>query len=122
QGAMTAVDPRSGAVLAMVGSANADADGGQFNLAVWPPRNPGSSMKIYNYTAAIESGRYAMSTMVPDTPITVTMGQGEPPYQPKNYDLASHGTCQLQQCMGNSLNVPAVKVEMSIGIDRVAEM
>jgi len=79
-------------------------------------------MKIYNYTAAIESGKYAMSTMVPDTPVTINMGYGAPPYQPKNYDLKSHGNCQLQECMGNSLNVPAVKVEMTIGIDRVVDM
>ncbi len=122
QGAMVSIDPRSGAVLAMVGSADPNNNGGQYNMAVWPPRNPGSSMKIYNYTAAIESGKYAMSTMVPDTPVTINMGYGAPAYQPKNYDLKSHGTCQLQECMGNSLNVPAVKVEVTIGVDRVVDM
>jgi len=122
QGAMTAIDPRTGAVLAMVGSADPNNSGGQYNMAVWPPRNPGSSMKIYNYTAAIESGKYTMSTMIPDTPITINMGAGAKPYQPKNYDLGYHGTCQLQQCMGNSLNVPAVKVEVTIGVDRVVDM
>lgn len=122
QGAMTAIDPRSGAVLAMVGAADHAACGGQYNMAVWPPRNPGSSMKIYNYTAAIASGKYSMSTMIPDTPVTVNMGQGAPLYQPKNYDKRSHGTCQLQECMGNSLNVPAVKVEMTLGVSAVVDM
>jgi membrane peptidoglycan carboxypeptidase len=126
QGAMSAIDPRTGAVQAMVGSAFPNANGGQYNLAVGPPlgspRSPGSSMKIYTYTAAIESGRYTMSTMIPDSPITVNMGQGEPPYQPKNYDMGYHGTCQLQQCMGNSYNVPAVKVELTVGVDRVVDM
>jgi membrane peptidoglycan carboxypeptidase len=119
QGAMVSIDPRTGAVFAMVGSADPNANGGQYNMAVWPPRNPGSSMKIYNYTAAIESGKYAMSTMIPDTPVTIA---GIPPYSPKNYDLKTHGTCQLQECMGNSLNIPAVKVEMTIGVDRVVDM
>ena len=119
QGAMTAIDPRTGAVLAMVGSANA---GTQYNFAWRNPRSPGSSFKIYTYTTAIESGKYTMATMIPDTPVTIVMGQGEPNYQPKNYDGGYHGTLQLQQAMGNSYNVPAVKVEMSLGVDRVADM
>src|SRR5499427_10479853 len=119
QGAMTAIDPRTGAVLAMVGSANS---GTQYNFAWRNPRSPGSSFKIYTYTAAIESGKYTMATMIPDTPVTITCGQGCPNYSPKNYDGGSHGTMQLQQAMGNSYNVPAVKVEMSIGVDRVADM
>jgi len=84
---------------------------------VWPPRNPGSSFKVYNYTAAIASGKYTMVTPIADTPITIT--NQTPPWQPKNYDLKSHGTCQLQQCMGNSLNVPAVKVELGVGVPNV---
>src|SRR5437773_6708904 len=54
QGALVALDPTTGGIIAMVGSANPNAYGGQYNLAVWPPRNPGSSMKIYTYTAAIQ--------------------------------------------------------------------
>ncbi len=81
-------------------------------------------MKIYNYTAAIESGKYTMVTQVPDTPLTIRYPPGSipPTYAPKNYDLKSHGVCQLQQCMGNSLNVPAVKVEITIGVDRVVDV
>jgi membrane peptidoglycan carboxypeptidase len=119
QGAMTAIDPRTGAVLAMVGSANA---GTQYNFAWRNPRSPGSSFKIFTYTAAIESGKLTMATMIPDTPVTITCGQGCPSYSPHNYDNGYHGTMQLQQAMGNSYNVPAVKVEMSIGVDRVADM
>jgi membrane peptidoglycan carboxypeptidase len=119
QGAMTAIDPRTGAVLAMVGNANG---GTQYNFAWRVPRSPGSSFKIYNYTAAIESGKFTMSTMIADTPVSITCGQGCPTYAPKNYDGGYHGTMQLQQAMGNSYNVPAVKVEMAIGVDRVADM
>src|SRR5690348_11637884 len=66
QGALVALDPTSGAILVMVGSADPNAYGGQYNLAVWPPRNPGSSMKIYTYTAAIASGKFTMTTPVQD--------------------------------------------------------
>src|SRR5256885_14519231 len=55
QGAAVAIDPRTGNILTMVGSANPSDPGGQYNFAVWPPRNPGSSMKIFNYTAALAS-------------------------------------------------------------------
>src|SRR5256886_10304808 len=47
QGAPVSLDPTTNAIIAMVGSANPNVYGGQYNLAVWPPRNPGSSMKIY---------------------------------------------------------------------------
>ena len=57
----------AGAIIAMVGSANPKANGGQYNLAVWPPRNPGSSMKIFTYTAAIASGKFSMTTPISDS-------------------------------------------------------
>jgi membrane peptidoglycan carboxypeptidase len=122
QGAMTAIDPRSGAVLAMVSSADPTAKGGAYDFAWNVARSPGSSMKMYTYTAAIESGKFTMATMIPDTPTTVVMGQGEPDYKPMNYDRGYHGTLQLQQAMGNSYNVPAVKVEMALGVPRVVDM
>src|SRR5206468_2984745 len=119
QGALVALDPTTGAIIAMVGSANPNAYGGQYNLAVWPPRNPGSSMKIYTYTAAIQSGRYTMTTPIRDSRITVYAPER---WTPRNYDGRTHGTCQLQVCMGNSLNIPAVKVELSIGVAAVVKM
>ena len=122
QGAMVGIDPRTGQILTMVGSANPNAAGGQYNFAVWPPRNPGSSMKIFNYTSAIASGKYTMVTPVADTPITFPAAPGQAPYQPRNYDGSYHGTCQLQACFLNSLNIPAVKVEVSQGIANVVTM
>src|SRR5947208_16894704 len=107
QGAMVALDPTTGAILTMVGSANPAAYGGQYNLAVWPPRNPGSSMKIFTYTAAIASGKFTMTTPIVDSPIRITDAGSQTTYAPQNYDGLYHGTCQLQACMGNSLNIPA---------------
>jgi membrane peptidoglycan carboxypeptidase len=118
QGALVSMDPRTGAVLVMVGSADPNGNGGQFNMTVIP-RNPGSSMKIYNYTAAIESRKYTMVTPVTDSPIRMRLPGSTETWEPKNYDQRYHGTCQLQQCMGNSLNVPAVKIELGIGVPAV---
>ncbi len=122
QGAMVALDPTTGAIVTMVGSANPNAYGGQYNLAVWPPRNPGSSMKIYTYTAAIASGRYTMTTPIVDSRFTYRDPFSGEAYSPVNYDGKTHGTCQVQACMGNSLNIPAVKVELGIGVSSVVQM
>ena len=120
QGALVAIDPRTGAIAAMVGSANPYEAGGQYNMSV-VPRNPGSSMKIYDYTAAIESGKFTMVTPIADTPLKIVPPAVDRVYEPKNYDLSYHGVCMLQVCMGNSLNVPAVKVEIGVGVPAVAE-
>jgi membrane peptidoglycan carboxypeptidase len=122
QGALVAIDPTTGAIVAMVSSANSNGPGGQYNLAVWPPRNPGSSMKIFTYTAAIASGQYTMTTSIPDSPYTYVDPASGEAYSPHNYDGRYHGTLQLQQCMGNSLNIPAVKVELGIGVTSVVSM
>jgi membrane peptidoglycan carboxypeptidase len=122
QGALVALDPTTGAIVAMVSSANPTGAGGQYNLAVWPPRNPGSSMKIFTYTAAIASKKYTMVSRIPDGPFTYRDPVSGEAYTPRNYDGRYHGTLQLQQCMGNSLNIPAVKVELGIGVSSVVGM
>ena len=122
QGAMVGIDPRTGQILSMVGSANPAVAGGQYNFAVWPPRNPGSSMKIFNYTAAIASAKFTMVTPIVDGPVSIPQGPGQPAYQPRNYDGGYHGTCQLQACFLNSFNIPAVKVEITQGTPNVVTM
>jgi membrane peptidoglycan carboxypeptidase len=122
QGALVALDPTDGAIVSMVGSANPNGNGGQYNLAVWPPRNPGSSMKIFTYTAAIASGKYSMTTPIVDGPFSYSEPGWTQAYTPKNYDGRYHGTCQVQVCMGNSLNIPAVKVELGVGVSNVVNM
>jgi membrane peptidoglycan carboxypeptidase len=122
QGALVSIDPTSGAIVAMVGSANPKANGGQYNLAVWPPRNPGSSMKIFTYTTAIASRKYSMTTPITDGPFTYRDPASGEVYSPHNYDGRYHGTLQLQEAMANSLNIPAVKVELGVGVSSVVNM
>ncbi|HEY1420056.1 MAG TPA: transglycosylase domain-containing protein [Candidatus Dormibacteraeota bacterium] len=122
QGALVALDPTTGGIVSMVGSANPNADGGQYNLAVWPPRNPGSSMKIFTYTEGIASGTFTMTTPIQDAPFAYRAPGTTEVYKPQNYDGRFHGTCQLQVCMGNSLNIPAVKVELGVGVSNVVSL
>jgi membrane peptidoglycan carboxypeptidase len=119
-GALVAIDPKTGAVLAMVGSAGADVPGGQYNMAV-VPRQPGSAFKIFTYTAAIESQKFTMGSWILDEPITVRLSDGSS-YTPQNYDGWYHGWQPLPFALGNSFNIPAVKVELGTGTDRVVDV
>lgn len=120
QGAGVAIDPGTGEVLAMVGSASPDQPGGQYNYAADVPRNPGSSFKIFTYTAAIQSKKYTMTTPLADAPVTVSM-PGFDTYQPRNYESNSYPACVVQTCLGNSLNIPAVEAELGTGIPDVLQ-
>ncbi|HEX3630247.1 MAG TPA: transglycosylase domain-containing protein [Candidatus Dormibacteraeota bacterium] len=119
-GSLVAVDPKTGGVLAMVGSAGPDVPGGQYNMAVIP-RQPGSSFKLFTYTAAIESGKFTMASFVDDAPLSVRLADGSV-YTPHNYDGSYHGWQPLPHALGNSLNIPAVKVELGTGIDKVVDV
>jgi membrane peptidoglycan carboxypeptidase len=119
-GALVALDPATGAVLAMVGSAGSDVPGGQYNMAIIP-RQPGSSFKIFTYTAAIESQKFTMASWVLDQPIKVRLGDGST-YTPHNYDGTYHGWQPIPYALGNSFNIPAVKVELGTGIDDVVDV
>jgi len=81
-GALVAVDPKTGAVLAMVGSAGPDVPGGEYNMAIIP-RQPGSAFKMFTYTAAIESGKFTMGSWVDDSPVQVRLADGST-YTPRN--------------------------------------
>lgn len=119
-GALVALDPATGAVLAMVGSAGADVPGGEYNMAIIP-RQPGSSFKMFTYTAAIESQKFTMGSWVLDEPINVRLSDGST-YTPHNYDGGYHGWQPIPSALGNSYNIPAVKVELGTGIDRVVDV
>jgi membrane peptidoglycan carboxypeptidase len=123
-GALVAMDPKNGQVLAMVGGADYYRPGGQINMATTTTRQPGSSFKIFTYTAAIESRKLNMTSPILDQPLTFPLGGGTDglkPYAPQNYDQRFHGTLPLKMAMGNSLNIPAIKVELLTGIPAVLD-
>ena len=119
-GALVAIRPNSGEILAMVGSADFfdDEIAGQVNMAV-APRQPGSSIKPLTYIAALEKG-WTPSTLIWDVP------SGFPPsgdptdtrplYEPVNYDGKFHGPVLLRTALASSYNIPAVKTLDYVGI------
>jgi 1A family penicillin-binding protein len=119
-GALTAIDPATGGVLAMVGSAGPDVPGGEYNMTT-VPRQPGSSFKVFTYTAAIASNKFTMGSWVRDEPISIRLSDGSS-YAPHNYDGTYHGWQPVPRALGNSLNIPAVKVELGTGIDQLVDV
>ena len=122
-GALVNIDPTTGEVLAMVGAANYTGifSGTDFDNFANVQINPGSTIKLFTYTGAIASGRYNMTTPIVDGPYSFPQ-KGSKPYSPLDYDRRWHGTCELKACLGNSFNMPAVKVEYSLGIDYVSNL
>lgn len=117
QGAVLALDNRTGHVLAMVGGY--DFDRSKFNRAVQAYRQLGSTFKLVVFTAAIDRG-YTPVTVVQDTPTTFPGGAGSPPYSPQNYDRTFSGPMSLRRALELSRNVPTVRLMSAIGPEQVA--
>ncbi|MEG6586481.1 transglycosylase domain-containing protein [Dendrosporobacter sp. 1207_IL3150] len=107
QGALVAIDPRTGHIKAMVGGRGND----QFNRAVMAERQPGSAFKPFVYLAAIENGM-SPSTVIEDSPISFGS------WSPVNYDGKLHGKVTLRTALENSLNIPTVKLANQVGVDK----
>jgi penicillin-binding protein 1A len=116
QGALVAIDNRTGGIKAMVGGR--DFNLSKFNRATQALRQAGSSFKPYVYTAAIDRGAKAEDTVV-DAPITFMNASG--PYSPHNYDQKFEGTITLRRALAESRNIPALKVANSVGISKVID-
>jgi len=120
-GALVAIRPSTGEILAMVGSPdfNNAAISGQVNMADSPTRQPGSSIKPITYVAAFEKG-WTPATLIWDVPSEFPPS-GNPndtrePYKPVNYDGKFHGPVTVRVALANSFNVPAVKTLDFVGI------
>ena len=120
-GSLVSLDPRTGEVLAIVGAwDNKDPTVGQLNMAI-RQLQPGSTIKLFTYTAAIASHMFTMTSTIPDRPLKLNDGS-QTGYSPQNYDLRYHGDCPLKICFGNSLNVPAVYTESKVGIRYITNL
>jgi len=115
-GALVAMHPSTGEILAMVGSPdfNNAAISGQVNMATSPTRQPGSSIKPIAYVAAFEKG-WTPATWIWDVPTEFPDG-ANPPYVPKNYDDRFHGGMTVRTALANSFNIPAVKTLQFVGV------
>ncbi|HUY08160.1 MAG TPA: transglycosylase domain-containing protein [Candidatus Dormibacteraeota bacterium] len=112
---LESVDPRTGEILAMVGTTDPTGQWGQINM-VDSPRRTGSSFKMFTYTAGLASGKFTMTTPILNEPIDING------YAPTNYSDTFTGICQLKICLGNSINVAAVKVEDITGLQDVVDV
>ncbi len=119
--ALVAIDPKTGQVLALVGSRNYfdDTIDGQVNVAD-RPRQPGSSMKPIVYAALFEKG-YTPNTKLYDV-VTNFSTDSANPYIPHNYNGKEYGPVSIRQALAGSLNIPAVKAIYLAGINQVLNL
>lgn len=114
-GAAMVMDPKTGEILAMVGSKNFNAKDydGQVNVCL-SLRQPGSAIKPITYVAALKKG-YTPATMIVDA-VTHFPGGAGPDYVPRNYDGKTRGPVQLRYSLANSLNINSVKLLALTGV------
>lgn len=116
---MIGMDPKTGQILSMVGSAdyfNDDIDG-QVNVTL-RPLQPGSSMKPIVYAAGFEKG-YTPNTLLWD--INTTFATPSGPYTPVNYNGKENGVVTVRKALQGSLNIPAVKMMYLVGYDNALD-
>ena len=112
EGALLAIDNRSGQIRAMVGGFSFARS--KFNRATQARRQMGSAFKPIVYTAAIDRGFTPASIFV-DEPVAYDAGEGQPAYSPLNYDRKYEGPVTLRRALEQSRNIPAVKAMVDIG-------
>ncbi len=113
EGAFVALDPRTGAVRAMVGGF--DYAKGKFNHVTQAWRQPGSSFKPFIYSAALEKG-FTPATVINDAPLFFDAGAtGSQPWEPKNYDGKYEGPMTMRTGLAKSKNMVSIRILQSIG-------
>ena len=115
-GAIVAMDPQTGRVLAMAGGFSYDQS--QFNRATQALRQPGSSFKPLVYATALDNG-YTPSTVVLDAPIEIDTGSGI--WAPENYTRKYYGPSTLRFGIEQSRNVMTVRLAQDIGMPLIGE-
>jgi len=120
-GAAIVTRPKTGEILAMVGSKDyfAQDEDGKVNV-VFSERQPGSSIKPLNYALALKDGKITPSTVLADVPTCFSVA-GQPSYCPVNYDGLFHGAIEARFALGNSFNIPAVRVLALNGVDNFVD-
>jgi penicillin-binding protein 1A len=118
EGALVAIDNRSGEIRAMVGGFSFDRS--KFNRATQARRQLGSIFKPIVYTTAIDRGFTPVSVFI-DEPVSFEPGPNQPPYQPMNYDREFEGPVTLRRALEQSRNIPAVKAMLEVGPPQVVD-
>ena len=116
QGALVSVDPKDGAVVALVGGF--DFFQSKFNRATQARRQPGSGFKPFVYAAAFDKG-YTPATVVLDAPIVIDSAGMEQAWRPKEDENRFDGPIRLRDALAHSRNLVSVRITRDIGVDYV---
>jgi len=118
-GAMVAMDPHTGRVLAVTGGWSFQIS--EFDRAIQAMRQPGSAFKPIVYLTALENG-FTPSTVVMDAPIVIDQGPGLPLWRPENFEKSFLGPATLRTGLEKSRNLMTIRVAQAIGMPKIAEM
>ncbi len=118
-GALVAIEPHSGRVLAMVGGYSYALS--SFNRATQAERQPGSAFKPFVYAAALE-GDYTPASIVLDAPISFAGGANGARWSPENYSRQYYGPTTLRRGLELSRNVMTVRLAQAIGMNNVVDL
>jgi penicillin-binding protein 1A len=117
-GAIVALDPHTGRVLAMTGGWSYDIS--EFNRATQALRQPGSAFKPFVYLTALENG-FTPSTIILDAPIVIDQGPGLPKWKPENYGGKFYGPSTMRLGIEKSRNLMTVRLAQAVGMDKIVE-
>jgi penicillin-binding protein 1A len=119
EGAFVSLDPRNGAVRAMVGGF--DYNKNKFNHATQAWRQPGSSFKPFIYSASLEKG-FTPATVINDAPLFFDAGStGSQPWEPKNYDGTFDGPMSMRRALAKSKNMVSIRILQAVGPQNAQE-
>lgn len=119
EGALVALDAKTGYIRALVGGR--DFSQSQFNRVTQALRQPGSAFKPFIYATALSQG-FSPSDLLLDEPISYVAAPGQPPWEPENFDDKFLGLVTLRQALAESRNVPTVRLLEKVGPQKVIAM
>jgi penicillin-binding protein 1A len=117
-GAIVAMDPHTGRVLAMVGGFNFTTS--EFNRATQAKRQPGSAFKPFVYAAALDHG-FTPSDLILDAPFVIDQGFGMGKWKPANYSNKFYGPSTLRLGIEKSRNLMTVRLAQNLGMEVVSD-
>src|SRR5581483_12316311 len=118
EGGLVAIDPRTGAIRAMVGGF--DFSRSEYNRAVMAHRQPGSAFKPIIYATALSQGM-SPATLVLDAPVVYEQEDQEKIWKPENYGKKFYGVTTLREALTHSHNLATVRLLEKIGVKSVTE-
>jgi len=118
QGAIVALNPHTGRVLAMSGGFDYEAS--QFNRATQAKRQPGSAFKPFVYLAGLDSG-FTPASLILDAPFVIDQGKGLPKWRPANYTKKFYGPSTMRLGIQKSRNLMTVRLAQNIGMEKISE-